>query len=101
MQHFCGRLRDGDRVIYERVTGHLDSEEGRGSWWHSGRFEVHQGGILGGHLATDRPYRLDLEDGRTGTIRLTKVHSSNSAGIATMEFRLDGELAAKAVETLA
>jgi hypothetical protein len=37
---------------------------------------------------------MDLEDGGTGPIRLTKVHASNLAGIDHMEFRLAGELAA-------
>jgi hypothetical protein len=92
MERFHGRLRDGDRVIFEQVAGYLEFQ---GGWTTaSGSFEVHQGGILGGNLPTDRPLRLDLEDGRTGSIHLTKVHSSNSAGIARMEFRLASDLAA-------
>jgi hypothetical protein len=92
MVRFHGRLRDGDRVIFEQVAGYLEFQ---GGWTTaSGSFEVHQGGILGGDLPTDRPYGLDLDDGRTGSICLTKVHSSNSAGIARMEFRLASDLAA-------
>jgi hypothetical protein len=99
MEHFHGRLRDGDRVIFEQVAGYL---EFHGGWTTaSGSFEVHQGGILGGSLPTDRPLRLDLEDGRTGSIRLTKVHSSNSAGIARMEFRLASDLAAGGIAVAA
>ena len=82
MERFQGRLRDGDRIIFERVTGYLEVREGRGRGTASGSFEVHQGGILGGDLPTDRPCHLDLDDGRSGTIRPTKVRSSNSAGIA-------------------
>jgi hypothetical protein len=91
MQRFHGCLRDGDQVIFEQVAGYLEDHGGGAS--ADGNFDVHQGGILGGSLPTDRPLCLDLEDGRTGSIRLTKVHASNSAGIARMEFRLDGGLA--------
>ena len=94
MQIFRGRLRDGDRIIFERVTGYLENEGGPAT--DSGRLEVHEGGILGSHLPHDRPYRLELEDGRAGTIDLTKVHASDSSGIAYIEFRLAGELVAGA-----
>ena len=43
---------------------------------------------------------MDLEDGGTGPIGLTKIHASNSAGIARMEFRLAGELATSAGASL-
>ena len=86
MQQFRGRLRDGDRIIFEQVTSYLENVGGPAK--DSGRLEVHKGGILGSHLPGDRPYRLELEDGRAGTIDLTKVHASNSSGIAYVEFRL-------------
>jgi len=91
MERFHGRLRDGDRVIFEQVAGYFESGE------TSGSFEVHQGGILTRDLPTNHPYLLDLDDKRTGTIHLTKVHASNSAGIAHMDFRLDGDLVASPV----
>ena len=92
MERFHGRLRDGDRVIFEQVAGHLETPEG---WTTTiGRFEVHEGGLLANDLPTDHPYSLDLDDGRTGPIRLRKDHASTSAGIARMVFRLTGELAA-------
>ena len=94
MQHFRGRLRDGDRIIIEQLTGYLEDEGGPAT--DSGRLEVHEGGILGSHLPGDRPYRLELEDGRAVAIDLTKVHASNSSGIAYVEFRLAGELVAGA-----
>ena len=94
MHHFRGRLRDGDRIIFDQLTGYLENEGGPAT--DSGRLEVHEGGILGSHLPGDRPYRLELEDGRAGTIDLTKVHASNSSGIAFLEFRLVDELMAGA-----
>ena len=94
MQHFRGRLRDGDRIIFEQLTGYLENEGGPAKT--SGRLEVHQGGLLASHLPGDHPYRLELEDGRAGTIDLTKVHASDSSGIAYVEFRLAGELVAGA-----
>ena len=94
MQSFRGRLRDGDRIIFEQVSGYLENAGGPAT--DSGRLEVHEGGILGCHLPHGRPYRLELEDGRAGTIDLTKVHASNSSGIAYVEFRLAGELVAGA-----
>ena len=97
MERFHGRLRDGDRVIFEPVAGYFESREAGPA---SGSFEVHQGGILSRDLPTDRPYHLDLDDGRSGPIRLTKVHASNSAGISYMEFRLIGELVAGPVGAL-
>ena len=86
MQSFRGRLRDGDRIIFEQVSGYLETAGGPVTDF--GRLEVHEGGILGCHLPYDRPYRLELEDGRAGTIDLTMVHASNSSGIAYVEFRL-------------
>ena len=95
MQQFRGRLKDGDRIIFDGVPGHLEDQWGPVT--ASGRLEVHQGGLLASHLPDDRPYRLELEDGRAGTIALTKVHASNSEGIAYVEFRLVGELMAGAL----
>ncbi len=86
MQQFRGRLKDGDRIIFDGVTGYLENQGGPAT--ASGRLEVHQGGLLAGHLPDDHPYLLELEDGRAGTIDLTKVHASNSSGIAYVEFQL-------------
>src|SRR4051812_24878558 len=86
MERFQGRLRGGDGTIFEQVTGYVESQEGRSP--ASGSFEIHEGGILGDSLPSDRPYRLELNDGRGWLIRPTKVHASNSAGIARVEFRL-------------
>jgi hypothetical protein len=92
MQCFHGQLRDEERVLFSRVSGYFESEGGK----DSGLLEIHQGGILGDDLTADRPYHLDLEDGRTGEIRPMKVYASNSAGIARVEFRLVGDLAESA-----
>jgi len=91
MERFAGQLWDADHVVFERVTGILDPEAEGHPAGASGCFEVHQGGILGGgaSLATDREYRLILEDGKMWQIRLTKVGASNSAGIARIEFYID------------
>jgi len=92
MQHIRGRLKDGDRVLFDGVTGYLEDQGGPSP--AGGRLEIHQGGLLANHLPGDRPYRLELDDGRAATIDLTKVHASNSAGIAYVDFRLAGELTA-------
>ena len=85
MERFHGRLLDGDRVLFDRVSGYLEREaRGVGGAW-SGRLEVHEGGVLG--PASGRPCRLVLEDGRAGEVAITQVHASNSAGIALLEFR--------------
>ena len=96
MEHFAGQFWDADHVVFERVTGTLDREVGESVAGATGCFDVHQGGILGGGaiLATDREYRLILDDGRTWPVRLTKVRSSNSAGIARIEFRIASDPAA-------
>jgi hypothetical protein len=90
MERFSGRLRDGDRVVFDDLTAIIETEGGSGA---VGRFEVHQGGILTSHMTTDRPYLLELEDGRSGVIRLTELHASDSAGVAFMHFRLEGRWA--------
>jgi len=88
MERFQGRLRDGDLTIFARVTGYVESQEGRST--ASGCFEIHEGGILGDGLPGGRTYRLELDDGRGWLIRPTKVHASDSAGIARVEFGLAG-----------
>jgi hypothetical protein len=37
----------------------------------------------------DRVYRLVFDDGQAWQLRLNKVHASNSAGIARVDFRID------------
>src|SRR4051812_38787646 len=86
MNYFQGRLRGGDLTVFERVIGQLEPQEGDEP--ASGSFEIHEGGILGNGLPDDRPYRLELNDGREWLIRPTMVHASNSAGIARVEFRM-------------
>ena len=76
MQHFRGRLRDGDRIIFEQLTGYFENEGGPAT--DSGRLEVHEGGILGSHLPHDRPYRLELEDGQRTVLMLSDESQSRS-----------------------
>lgn len=86
MERFQARLCDGKDVLFDRVDGTL-VPGGSGPWMASGRFDIRRGGLLGNALATDRPYRLVLEDGRGMRIHVTKLHASNSAGSAVVEFR--------------
>lgn len=95
MDRVSGRLREGDRIVFGEVTAILVAGGGRVEPSVTGRLEVHQGGLLAGHVETDRTYVLDLMDGRSGAIRLTHVNASNSAGIAFMQFRLEGPLGAE------
>ena len=92
MERFHGRLRDGGRIIFGRLAGYAETIEAGGT----GLFEVCEGGLLGNALATDRPYHLDLEDGRLGEVRVTKVHASDSAGFARFEFLLVDGLSGRA-----
>jgi hypothetical protein len=94
MQHLSGRLKDGDRILFDGLTGYLEDQGGPSP--AGGRSEIHQGGLLANHLPADHPYRLELEDGRAGTIEPTTVHATNSAGIAYLEYRPVGELGAEA-----
>jgi len=88
VEHFRCRLRDGDRIVFEGISGYLES--GRERPGGRRRLEVHQGGVLSLDLPTARPYRLEREDGVLWEGCLTTVHASNSAGIALLEFRVVG-----------
>jgi len=91
VERFAGQLWDADHVVFDHVIGALDPGATGSIEGASGCFEIHQGGILGGgaSLATDREYRLVLEDGKMWQIQLDKVGSSNSAGIARIDFHID------------
>src|SRR5260370_6803310 len=91
MERFAAQLWDADHIVFNRVIGALDPgspDNVRGAF---GCFEVHQGGILGGgaSLATDREYRLVLEDGVMWQIQLDKIGSSNSAENPPTAFHID------------
>ncbi|MBX6313778.1 MAG: hypothetical protein IRY99_12800 [Isosphaeraceae bacterium] len=84
---FHGKLLDGGRVVFRRVSG-LYEEDERGVW--SGHLEVHDGPAL--MLRTDHPCRLVRDDGRGEAIVITGLRQSGTAGIARLAFRASGGL---------
>jgi hypothetical protein len=91
MTPFTAQLWDADHLIFNDVSGTLDPQAEHATIDTTGSFEIHQGGILGGGISplTDRVLRLVFDDGQAWQILITKVHASNSAGIARIEFRID------------
>jgi hypothetical protein len=85
---FHGKLLDGERVVFRRVSGVYEEEDERGV--RCGHLEVHDGPAL--MLGTDRPYRLVRDDGRAGEIFITGLRQSGTAGITRLAFRDTGGL---------
>ncbi len=88
MEHVRGKLLSGDRVLLEGVEAHLGSHArpgGHRSWF--GYFEFAAGCLAG--VAPGGPYRLALEDGRSGDLYLD-IQPSNRPGHALVEFSLGG-----------
>jgi hypothetical protein len=91
MGQFHAQFWDADHLLFKEVTGVLDRPDEQPTSGSTGNFEVHEGGILGGDVDPlhDRVYRLVFDDGQAWQVRLNKVHASNSAGIARVDFRID------------
>jgi hypothetical protein len=91
MPCFHGKLLDGERVLFGRVSGVFEEEDGRGV--RSGHLEVHDGPAL--MLVTSRPYRLVRDDGRSEEIFITGLRQSGTAGITRLVFRASGGIEAR------
>jgi hypothetical protein len=91
MSPFTAGLWDADHLVFDHVAGTLDSRDDQATPGTTGSFEVHEGGILGGGISPlpDRTFRLVFDDGRAWQIRINRVHASDSAGIARVDFRID------------
>jgi hypothetical protein len=90
MQHFIAQFWDADHAVFDRVAGIVDCPAEASLAGATGQFEVPPGGIpgAGADLATDREYRLALEDGRSWAVWLTRIPASSPAGLARIEFRI-------------
>lgn len=83
MPHLRGKLMDGDRVLYDAIP--VDFEEGPGPAPWQGHFEL----PVGGSVAPGQQYRVALEDGRAGPIRITAYNDISTVA----EFEGTGPLA--------
>jgi hypothetical protein len=83
MELFHGKLLDGARVLFGRVSGRFEPGGHRGA--RVGRMEVLAAGPP--VLATSRPYRLALDDGRAVAIYLTGVCAGAPADPPVLAFR--------------
>jgi hypothetical protein len=86
MEHFQGKLFNGERVLFERVSGVFDDWAHRGE--RIGHLEVHEGNVP--MLRSNRPYRLVLDDGRLEKICFTELLQSGTTGVTTLAFRVPG-----------
>jgi hypothetical protein len=83
-QRFHGTLFDGQRILFGRVSGELEGD---------GRCGVRVGSLVA-HvagppmLATNRPYRLALDDGLALVIYLTGLRADAPAGRPVLAFRV-------------
>lgn len=83
MERFHGRLLEGERVLFGRVSGVYEERDDRGD--RLGHLEIHEGSAP--ILDARRPYRLALENGRTDEISITGMRLSGLAGITLLAFR--------------
>jgi hypothetical protein len=84
MERFHGKLLDGEHILFGRVSGQFEAGDHRGV--RIGRLEVDEAGPP--VLATNRPYRLALDDGRAEAIYLTGLCPHDPAGPPVLAFRV-------------
>jgi hypothetical protein len=84
MERFHGKLLDGEHILFGRVSGQFEPGDDWGG--RVGRLEVHAAGPP--VLATNRPYRLALDDGRAEAIYPTGLCSHDPAGPPVLAFRV-------------
>lgn len=90
MQHFSGKILDGNQILLANVEGVLFVNEpptGRKSWY--GTFDLPL--PAGKNVKVGALYCLELDDGRSGKIRIKRVPSNNT-GTKAVEFRGHGPL---------
>ena len=93
MQHFSGKILDGNQILLANVEGVLFVNEpptGIKSWY--GTFDL----PAGKNVEAGALYCLELDDGRSGKIRIERAQSkrvpSNNTGTKAVEFRGHGPL---------
>ena len=82
MQHFSGKILDGNQTPLANVEGVLST--GIKSWY--GTFDL----PAGKNVEAGALYCLELDDGRSGKIRIERVPSNT--GTKAVEFRGHGPL---------
>jgi hypothetical protein len=93
MEHFRGKLLDGDQVFLDPVEGHLGSHtmtSGHKTWF--GNFELPT--EQRANVSPSIRYKLVFSDGRSGELYID-IHDSNTPGKCTAEFQLIGGLKEK------
>jgi hypothetical protein len=83
VERLHGKLCDGERVLFGRVSVAFEGRDERGN--RLGRLEVHEGSAP--FLVISRPYRLALDDGRTEEVFITGLRQSGLAGIIILTMR--------------
>ncbi len=90
MEHFHGKLFEGDRMLLEDVDGYLGVHDRKnGLKTYFGYFEVptERTQLIDGR----NPYKLVFDDGRFGNI-YADLHPSNHPGQSVAEFHISGGL---------
>jgi len=93
MEHFRGKLLDGDQVFLDSVEGYLGSHtmsSGHKTWF--GNFELPT--EQRASVCPSIRYKLVFTDGRIGELYID-IHDSNTPGKCTAEFQLIGALKEK------
>jgi len=88
MEHFTGNILAGNQVLLEDVEGLLFINKSPAGWatWN-GTFEL----PVGKNIDFDGPDHLQLADGRSGKIFITRKQP-NGSGITVVEFQGSGPL---------
>jgi hypothetical protein len=92
MEHIHGKLlaEDGEKVVLESLDGYLGCHDRpHGGKTYFGYFEVPPNKTKG--LELNSPYRLILNDGRSGDI-FADIRTSPLSGVLVAEFHVTGEL---------
>jgi hypothetical protein len=88
MRHAYGTIKDGDKILIENVAiwydVTIDPRSGLKGWYGSFTSQTEK------YVEPGRPYRLILDDGRSGDILISNVEIRGSD--CTVRFRGSGTL---------
>jgi hypothetical protein len=93
MEHFRGKLLDGEQVVIDLVDGYLGChamESGRKTWF--GYFEL--SAEQRAQVNSGVRYNLNVSDGRSCDLYFD-IHPSNAPGKYTAEFQVTGQVKEK------
>lgn len=74
MEYLRASIKEGDQILFEKLDVNLavrKSASGLKEWY--GSFEL----PAGGHIEPGEPYKLILEDGRSGDILINHISITN------------------------